>query len=549
MDLLDYPKVPDDNIKFRVKMLEKADEGTMAHGRLVYSREALEMQRAIRTIAESDPFFFFNVLLWTYDPRPERAPADKPFVTYDKQSDYIRWLERRLEDPYNVSGFSDKPRDVGCTYVTIGWQLWHWWRDQSFNAHMGSRMEDLVDKRGDPDSLFYKADYMLRHLPVWLLPEGFDIEKNHRHMIIDRPDRPGNTITGESANPSFGRSGRYSFLMMDEFGFWQWARAAWEACGESAHFRLAITTPPDTGKTSHAYKLVSGQSGKVHVFRFNYSDIPWKDASWVDKARSTKSKEEFNREILRSYDVSMEGKVYAQEWSQVRSDEKLTYNPTLPLYCSWDFGLDGTAIIWWQRDDRKRWNYILEAYMNNNERIDFYVPFITGKLGTGFNYKPHDLDIINRHREWRKPDAHFGDPDVKKRNMETGNRLSDYLAMPPRNIYVQTHTWTKDYSHYQIRENTKMMLQRCTYNPRYCEILNDAMLNARYPRRAEGSQSTTEITKPVHDDTSHPRTALEYYVINEPDIAPEYTRDAHPAGSEHDAADETVGDDLTFSSL
>lgn len=548
MDFLDYPKDPGQNILFRGKIFEIAEAKAVRGGRAAYTDDALRMQHSIRELAFGDLFFFFNTFLFTYDPRPERAPADKPFVTYDRQNDYLRWLERKFEEPYNVAGMADKPRDVGCTYLSIGWSIWHWLKDDSFNAHLGSRMEDLVDKRGDPDALFYKADYMLRHLPSWMLPEGFEIEQNHRHMIIDRPDRPGNTITGESANPSFGRSGRYSFLLMDEFGFWQWARAAWEACGESAHFRLAVTTPPDTGKSSHAYKLLSGQAGKVHIFRFNYSDVPWKDAAWLAEARASKSQEEFNREVLRSYDVSMEGKVYAKEWGQVRRDERLTYNPNLPLYCSWDFGLDGTAIIWWQKDYRKNWNYIIEAYMNNNEGIDFYTPFVTGLIGQGQTYKPYDLEVIRRHKEWKKPNGHFGDPDVKKRNMETMNSLSEYLAMPPRHIYVQTHTWTKDLKHYAIRERTKLFLSRCTMNPVYCQILDDAMMNARYPERREGSQATTPVSAPIHDYTSHPRTALEYYVLNEPDIAPEYARDAHPAGTEHD--EEIVGDDpLSFSSL
>lgn len=39
-----------------------------------------------------------------------------------------------------------------------------------------------------------------------------------------------------------------------------------------------------------------------------------------------------------------------------------------------------------------------------------------------------------------------------------------------------------------------------------------AMQNARYPERNEGSQSTSMNVKPIHDHTSHFRTAFEYLV-------------------------------------
>lgn len=551
MDLLDYPSDHGENAKFRVELLTRAEEQVQKGNRWVYTDQALQMQNQITNLAANDVFFFFNVCLWTYDPRPEHAPADKPFCTFPRQDDYLRWLNRMYESEGNVAGFGDKARDVGCSYLTIGWDVHHWLFHESFNAHLGSRKEELVEKRGNPDTLFFKADYMIRNLPTWMHPRGFKIEENHRHMIIDRPDN-GNTITGESANPDFGRGGRYSHITLDEFGFWQHARAAWESCGESAHFRLAITTPPRTGKSSHAFKLRSGNAGKVNLFTFDFNAVPWKDAAWEKAAREGKSVEEFQREVLRSYDSSSEGKVYAKEWQQlVREDNFLEYNPALPLYLSWDFGLDGVGMIWWQKDYRTNRNYILESYMNQNKRIDYYIPFVTGVIGTGeFHYDKWELDIIKRHREWQpKYAGHFGDPDVKKRNLETGRRLSDYLAQAPRSIYVQTHSWSQ-WTHLQIRELTKIVFERTTINPLRNEQLIDAMLNSRYPEPREETQSTKTSKLPVHDYTSHLRTALEYFTINEPDAVQQYHGKDHPAGTEDQRHEDSEGsDELSFGSL
>ena len=541
----DYPSDHGKNGKFRYELMKLTNEMD-SHGR--YTEQALQFQGVVTRLAAEDVFYFFNTFLWTYDPRPDHAPADKPFCTFDRQDEYLRWLNRMWETEGNVAGFVDKARDVGFSYVTIGYMVHKWLFKDSFNALIGSRKEDLVEKKGNPDSLMYKADYMLRNMPKWMFPPGFDINNNHRHLIIDRPDN-SNTITGESANPDFGRGGRYGMALLDEFGFWQWAKAAWESCGESAHFRLAGTTPPTTGKASHAWKLKTGQAGKVNLFTFDYNSVPWKTAAWLKAAREGKSLEEFEREVMRSYDSSAEGKVYSKEWNTtIKEDKFLEYNPNLPLFVSWDFGYDGTAIIWWQKDFRKNWNYVLESYMDDNKPIGFYLPFVTGLIGTTeFNYSKMEMEMIKRHREWRKADAHFGDPDVAKRDYQLGRSLKDYLAQAPRNIYVQSHKW-KDWNHYQIRELTKVLFSRCTINPFRNEQLVDAMLNARYPEPRENSESARTTKLPVHDYTSHLRTAFEYYTINEPEVPPESSSTDHPAGTESDES-EHEGNDLSFRSL
>ena len=45
-----------------------------------------------------------------------------------------------------------------------------------------------------------------------------------------------------------------------------------------------------------------------------------------------------------------------------------------------------------------------------------------------------------------------------------------------------------------------------------CLDMATAILNARYPERKESSQSTKPFELPIHDWTSHYRTALEYFV-------------------------------------
>ena len=54
-------------------------------------------------------------------------------------------------------------------------------------------------------------------------------------------------------------------------------------------------------------------------------------------------------------------------------------------------------------------------------------------------------------------------------------------------------------------------MYRFRYNENCLEMAT-AILNARYPERKESSQSTKPFELPIHDWTSHYRTALEYFV-------------------------------------
>ena len=58
---------------------------------------------------------------------------------------------------------------------------------------------------------------------------------------------------------------------------------------------------------------------------------------------------------------------------------------------------------------------------------------------------------------------------------------------------------------------TRTNLYRIRYN-KNCKDMAAAILNAKYPERKEESNSTKTFTLPIHNWTSHARTAMEYFV-------------------------------------
>lgn len=454
-----------------------------------------------------DSSFWCDNFAWTFDPR--EGNRNLPFILWDKQKEYIRWVERLLVE--HKDGLIEKSRDVGASYCTLVPLVLYQWLFHDFNALIGSRVENKVDKSDDPDALFWKIDYNLHRLPAWMLPRGFDWSKHRTYMRLSRPDNE-NVLVGESSNPNFGRAGRYNMALFDEMGFWQNAKSSWESSGSSATTRLAISTPPESGKASYFYKL--RQSNRVNLFTFHYKDDPRRDEKWEKEQRAKQSEEEFERERNISYSGSTEGKVYATQFRLV-PQVKVKYDPLRPLYVSWDFGLDGVAMQWYQWDTTYDKWYLIDSYFNTDQDIGFYVPFVTGviKSGKSYEYTDKDLEIIAEHRYWQDA-THFGDPDVRKRSLLT--KESTRSVLNESGIYVQCKDWNGR-THYDMRQKAIMFMKKLSVDTNKNDFFNESMMQSRYPERSETSQSTSPINAPIHDLYSHHRSCFEYMADNLPE--------------------------------
>lgn len=496
-----YEKDAIKKLKFRIALRSECEKDT-------------DMRASARESSKRDFGFFADNFLWTYNPK--KRPANLPFILYPRQREYAIWMDNLIHD--KEDGFVDKARDVGATYTTMCFLLWKWMFDEGFAAHVGSRKEELVDKKGSVGSLFHKLDYNIQRLPLWMLPKDFIFPRHRNRMALLNPEN-GNTITGESSNINYGRGDRKTINFLDELGFWEDPRPAWESCGDTTNTRLCVTTPPQAGQNSFVYKLKTGRSGRVQVFEFDYNDVPEKDQAWFAQKREKVSAEELQRETLRSYLGSAEGLVYRSEFeSNVKKNPVLDYDSKLPLYVSWDFGIDSTAITWWQKDLQSGKVYWIDAYSNSNKVIDFYFPFVGIPIESGkFKYDQKDLEMIARHATWGTRATHFGDPDVEKRSLVMANRQGEPIktveVLREVGIYVQS----KHYPGFsKIKAVTELMFRRLEVNEIRCEYAIECLCGARYPRKKENSNSTGENRKPVHDQTSHLRTSVEYFAFNEP---------------------------------
>lgn len=467
--------------------------------------------------AMEDPVYFFDHFLYTFDPRVE--PFHLRFETFQFQKRLIRQILEAIENGNDI--FIEKCRDMGATYTVLGVFLWLWlWRPGTVFL-IGSRKEDYVDNRrggltgSKEESLFGKIDYMISRLPAFILPEGWNRDRHFTYMSLVNIEN-GNSISGESANDNFARGARKTAVLFDEFAFWDNGNTAWGSAGDTTRCRIVLTTPGN--KPSKAKRLRFGKDGEeIKLISLAYNLDPRKDIKWLNNERSRRSVEDFNREIMLNWELSMTGRVYPEIDNAVYGEFPLLVN--YPAFFSWDFGLDGVSIGFWQRNmSNGKWR-LVDSYTNEDKVIYFYLPLFRAPIDSKFTYTDDDIKAIEAFKQYPKG-IHFGDPDVKKRSLQTG--ITTRQCLETAQIYVQCIP-KNDF--FFRREKTKVALQagiEVNSTPRN-EYFLEAVKSARYPARKEDNQSTTPIALPIHDWTSHPRTSMEFFFVNVDSFLPDET--------------------------
>ena len=282
----------------------------------------------------NDPIHWFNHWVWTYDPRgmPFGLPANLPFVLRPKQVELVDWLLER--ESTQTHGLIEKSRDEGMSYVVLGYFLHRWLFVDGFAGGVGSRKEELVDKKGDPKTLFHKFRDMFSKMPDWMKPEGF-VEKVHdNYMRIINPDN-GATITGE-AGDNIGRGGRTTMYFLDEWAFVERQEAVDAAISQNTNVHIKGSTPNGIGDRFHQDRF----SGRYAVFTMPWRANPDKNWSvtyngqliypWYEKQLATLDDVVLAQEVDINYAASVEGVLIPSTWVQaaINAHIKLGIEPT-----------------------------------------------------------------------------------------------------------------------------------------------------------------------------------------------------------------------------
>lgn len=197
-----------------------------------------------------------------------------PWITWPIQDKALGAIYDAIKQEHDL--LIEKSRDMGATIDGLAVFLWFWlFHDHSLFL-CSSRKEEYVDKAGEPKALFWKLDFMLDHLPEWMIPRFI---RTHLHL---RNLDNGSVISGESTNPDMGRGDRRKALLLDEFAAVPDAAAVLAATADTADCRLFNSTPRGAGNYDEFGNLRGNafaalrHSGRVKLFRLHWSDHPVK---------------------------------------------------------------------------------------------------------------------------------------------------------------------------------------------------------------------------------------------------------------------------------
>ena len=297
--------------------------------------EAMTAMKAYYSIRAKE---FIMHWMDTYDPR--RADSKWiPFIFFNRQAELIDFFDSLQKD--QESGLVEKCRDAGATWLSCAYSVHQFLFVKECSIGWGSRKELLVDKIGDPDSIFEKLRLLLRRIPSIFMPEGWNTKEHATYMKMINPEN-GATITGE-AGSNIGRGGRKSIYFKDESAHYEQPLLIEAALGDNTNVQIDISSVNGVGNPFHN-RRESGVEwspsriippGFVRVFIIDWRDHPAKTQDWYDTRRSKFEREGmlhvFAQEVERNYAASVENVLIQYDWIESAVDAHKRFKWRDPL--------------------------------------------------------------------------------------------------------------------------------------------------------------------------------------------------------------------------
>lgn len=439
-----------------------------------------------------------------------------PFLPFPFQVHYIYKFLKVLRTRGSGGDMAAvKARDMGLSNVSCFIMAALWMTRSPFKALLMSRNEDLVDKRGDPDALFWKIEYFLKGLPTWLLEglvPGFDFDKHRKSGQIVNPSRPGNVLTGESTEANAGRGGRATVYFYDEFPFMPKFGSILMAGRSATHHRIGVGTA-STDAGMDAYNWVHGRKGYTAptVVQYHYYQHPYHDQAWLAREKERDTEEGINREVLMDWFAGTSEWVYPD--SHRKNPGNYPFIPGAgPLYVAMDDGFDDDfAIVWIQYIRSTGRFHIFQGYQNRHKVTDFYGSLLTGIPRSDQRYDREAIQIMRRQillpGMIYTVDPHMDNVEQMTGKSPVEHLMSEYNIVPFFTFEGNTHEGRRK------AFGTLLPLMDFHEHDGAVQVM-EAVQRYRWKKVEEGKDQIAEYKKPMHTPESHFVTALEYFALN-----------------------------------
>lgn len=454
-----------------------------------------------------------------------------PFIPFIFQEELIievrasimEWTKPAHERQDYTNVFIEKSRQMGVSWIIMAIFVYGW----LFHDHkylVISQKEEDVDKIGDMKSLFEKARFIVRNLPVWMLPKWFDKASGtdfNKYKVIAKPDSTG-AITWESANPQAGRWGTYHAVFMDEMAFMANATTINTSCASATPCRIFNSTPNWEWNEFYRMKQLTIERKdeywntlypEIKWLRYHWTEHPiycqykW-DQRWYNQRIQGMTRERIAQELDINYNASIEWRVYPNFKWETWTD--IDYDPTLPMYVWIDnshWGTDPHAVVLAQTEPKTHFIRIFDCISLNLD-----IPTMANFMAwvAKFNMNKSEFDFHVRYTTYNRSKATFiSDPyDSNTNIVNIHNPTGIVIANEYRKVWINLNTPHIVDIKTRVME-TKANIYRLKVHPRCADYIS-SMQNARYPEQKETSNRIKAVDTPIHDRTSHFRTCTEY---------------------------------------
>ena len=265
----------------------------------------------------ADPLFYICTFGYTHDARAE--PFKKlPFILYDFQKEAFMEIIGAINHHDLLIA---KSRDMGASWMCVLAFEWMWHFASKLMAPdflMGSRVEDYVDKAGNPKALFQKLDFFHDNLPQWLMPPGYNRAEHRRKMHMTNPYN-GAVIDGESSTGKFARGDRRTAILLDEFAMVEQGHEVLSATGDATESRIFNSTP--IGINNAYYDVYETNIKKLIL---HWRDHPRKNPGLYTTAKDGRLKVLIRDGYPKNYTPILDGKLRspAYDYKESRSSPR-----------------------------------------------------------------------------------------------------------------------------------------------------------------------------------------------------------------------------------
>lgn len=512
-------------------------EETLRETAAINERAKADPEYAEKVIAlcSRDPEWFIDHFIWTHEPRKHE---DRPLVCYDFQRlkivrPYIR--HRDTEAPARSTQMKAKSRDMGLTWTELACRVHSFLFKDNWTILVGAVTQKLVDDGGGKathNSLFGKIRFMLRYLPKWMrdivLGAKWEAQEYTKQLLQLNPMRPNNGFFGAQVGDMFGRSGRVSEALVDEFAYAPNVKAAERSIKQVTTRFTGMSTPAGRGNLFE--QLMFTTELNVVQYWIWWPEHPEKDLLWYNLERESMEPDDVASELDISFDESAGDRVlpdvHIPEFFVERKvgtsadieDPEGLWEPGSKVRVVIDFGAShpmAAVFAQWFDKNFPPYGTIVDFVQTQGKSVDWIVPFLVGEIprGTWRNdpwphvYTPNEMAMIQRHARWGNNVEVFGDWQGSTMNVVTGAHTA-FMELEKYGIVVTPVKVLDDYQSIiacrqlmRFLRADKRLQDQKNGDPKWCPSLSEVVTQWKFPKPQPGM--TVKTLTPVHNRFCH----------------------------------------------